>query len=76
MAECVVHALEAVEIDEEHRDLGTAPSHAREPAVEMFEQHRPARQAREPIVRRVVLEPLGEPVLFCDVFDLTDDVER
>ncbi len=69
VAEHVVHALEAVEVDEEQRDTGPAATHARQRGGHLLDEQRPAPETGEPIVGRVVFEAFLEALALGDVFE-------
>ena len=73
MPEHVVHALEPVEIDEQQRDPGTAAAGARERRGHLLDEERAAAETGQAVVRRVVFEPLLEPLAFGDVLERPEE---
>ena len=65
MAEALVDDLEAVEVEEEHRDrAGLADATRREGVADAVHEQDPVRQARDHVVQRLAGEPLfGVPSL-------------
>ncbi len=75
MPETVVHDLEVVEVDEQHRDL-TGLGALVERAAQAVDEEHPVRQARQWVVDGLVREPLAAGAPLRDVLDLTHRVQR
>ena len=77
MAEAVVHHLEAVEVEEQHRDpLVVHGCGARELAAEALDEQRAVGQAGERVVDGLVRERFAARLALGDVLDLAHEVQR
>ena len=73
MPEGVVHVLEAVDVDEEHRERPAVALRVRDVLREAIVEERPVRKSGEVVVQRLI----GLVVLFCiDRGDAPDDRHR
>ena len=72
--EAVVHDLEVVEVDEEHRDLAVGDCVER--GRHVVGEARPVEQAGHRVVRRFVRETVGQELAIGDVLELADLVHR
>ncbi len=76
MAEAVVHDLEPVEVEEQHRDAFVTLFRPRQLAAEALHEVRAVRQAGQRVVDRLVRERFAARAPLRDVLDLADEVER
>ncbi len=76
MTEAVVHHLEAVEVEEEHRDALPALLGARELTPEALDELQPVGQTGERVVHGLVRERLAAGAPLADVLDLAHEVHR
>lgn len=69
VAEHVVHGLESIEVQEQHRDRSSLPARTCDRVLQLLDEQRPVRQSGERIVERLMLklvpallQPLGHRV--------------
>src|SRR5918997_4443903 len=67
MAEAVVHQLEVVQVQKEHRDALLAPAHASQGVLEAVHKQRPVGQIGQGVVERLVPELLFELFALGDI---------
>lgn len=67
VAEAVVDGLEAVEVEEQHREAGRVAPGDEQAGVEVFEEHRPVGEAGEGVVGGQVMHALLGGLAFGDV---------
>ena len=75
VAERVVDDLEAVEVDEQHRELAVVAPRRLDRQPEQLREHHAIRQAGEAVVRREVLDALLGALARRDVLDDRDVVQ-
>ncbi len=73
VAEHVVDALEAVQVDEEERDVGATAAPAGQRGGQFLDEERPAPEAGQAVVGRVVFEPSLEPLAFRHVLERPEE---
>jgi hypothetical protein len=73
VAETVVHLLEAVQIDEQHRERGARAGRAGERLLQAIAEERAVRQHREAVVERLPRQLLLEAHPLGDVSGIQDD---
>ena len=77
MAQTVVHRLEAVQVEEEHREaVPLAPAGPREGALHQVEEQRPVGQPCERIVEGVVQHAVGDRLALRDVHQRAGEADR
>lgn len=72
MSKRIVHALEAVEIDQQHADVAVRRARFMQPRVEEAVELGPVGQLRQVVGPGLVPKPRLQPMLLSDVLDQSD----